>query len=231
MKNLRTSIIACAIALCFFPNLQAQTNAKSSSNIKLGGMNEMPSTLRTSMTATVGKQTQSIAIELVDNGCVILSPNQAFQVVEKTNSMTEISKAEFGEKVKGGKQTQGVTFGDRVNAGRQNGSVVSGAAGLLGGAIPGASIVSAAVSSVSNLANSGGASSAAYAATGKMAWTIKDDASTFELPQNLSDGDYELSFIIQKDNLKTQVRLGFSMVNGVLKTKHDTVKNSISNVR
>jgi hypothetical protein len=231
MKNLRTSIIACAMALCLFPNLQAQTNAKSSSNIKLGGMNEMPSTLRTSMNVTIGKQTQSIALALVDDGCVILSPNQAFQVVEKTNTMTEISRAEFGDRVNAGKQSQGVNFGDRVNAGRQKSGVVSGAAGLLGGAMPGASIVSAAVSSVSNLANSGGASSAAYAATGKMAWTIKDDATTFELPQNLSDGDYELSFIILKDTLKKQVRLGFSVTNGVLKTKHDTVKNSISNVR
>lgn len=225
MKILRTSITAFAIALCLFPNLQAQTNARS--GIKSGGMNEMPSTLRTSMNVTVGKQTQGIAITLVENGCVILSPNQAFQVIEKTNSMTEISRAEFGDRVNAGKQSQGVNFGDRVNAGSRNG-VVSSGAGLLGGAFPSASVVSAAVSSVSNM---GGASSAAYAATGKMAWTIKDDATTFELPNNLADGEYELSFIMLKDTLKTQVRLGFSMANGVLKTKHDTVKNSISNVR
>ena len=34
-----------------------------------------------------------------------------------------------------------------------------------------------------------------------------------------------------KDTLKTQVRIAFSNVNNALKTKHDTAKNSISNVR
>ena len=55
---------------------------------------------------------------------------------------------------------------------------------------------------------------------------------------NLQDGDYELTFIIAensknglKDTLKTQIRLGFTLEKGVLKTKHDTMKNSISNVR
>ena len=61
----------------------------------------------------------------------------------------------------------------------------------------------------------------------------QSDAS-LELP----DGDFELAFVIVekatsglKDTLKTQVRIGFSIENGVLKSKHDTAKNSVGNIR
>jgi hypothetical protein len=54
----------------------------------------------------------------------------------------------------------------------------------------------------------------------------------------LPDGDYEISFKVVekatsglKDTLKTQVRIGFNLQGNVLKTKHDTAKNSISNIR
>ncbi len=201
-------------------------------------MNEMPSSLRTSMNVTVGKQTMTVAI--IDGGCVIsMPPHKAYKVNSATNTMTEISQAEFGDRVNAGKQSQGVNFGDRVNAGlQQAGSVVSGAVGMLGGAMPVASIVSAAISSGSSMVN-GGASSAAYAATGRTSgWDLKTNQTKLQLPDNLPDGDYELTFVIAekatsglKDTLKTQVRLGFSLEQGVLKTKHDTVKNSISNVR
>ena len=46
---------------------------------------------------------------------------------------------------------------------------VIGGAELLGNAVPGAGIVSAAVSSVGNTGTTGGASSASYAATGRTA--------------------------------------------------------------
>mgnify|MGYP000384927000 CR=1 FL=1 len=52
------------------------------------------------------------------------------------------------------------------------------------------------------------------------------------------DGEYELVFVIVekatsglKDTLKTQVRIGFTVENNVLKTKHDTAKNSVGNIR
>ena len=49
------------------------------------------------------------------------------------------------------KQSQGATFGERVNVGlQQAGSAVASGAALVGGVIPGAGIVSAAVSSVTN---------------------------------------------------------------------------------
>jgi hypothetical protein len=58
----------------------------------------------------------------------------------------------------------------------------------------------------------------------------------------LADGEYQLAFVIVekvvekatsglKDTLKTQVRMGFTVEKGVLKTKHDTAKNSVGNIR
>jgi hypothetical protein len=236
MKNLIQSMVVIAVALCGTSNANAQTQAKTSSNIKLGGMNEMPSTLRTSMTGTVGKQTLAIAIS--EEGGVVSIASQAYNINTTNKTITGISQSEFKQKELKGKQTNAVNFGDRVNAGlQQAGSVVSGAAGMLGGAMPGASIVSAALSSGSSMVN-GGASSAAYAATGRSAsWTLNGTDTKMNLPENLPDGDYELTFVIVeynkgglKDTLKTQVRMAFTMVGNVV-TKHDTAKNSISNVR
>ena len=90
----------------------------------------------------------------------------------------------------------------------------------------------------------GGAAAASYArkgkvvnpATGTKVWEIKDNDCDAVLP--LSDGDYVLEFVIVekatsglKDTLKTQVRLAFSSISNVLKTKHDTAKNSVGNIR
>ena len=54
----------------------------------------------------------------------------------------------------------------------------------------------------------------------------------------LPEGAFEFAFVIVekatsglKDTLKTPVRIGFTIENGVLKTKHDTVKNSVGNIR
>ncbi len=126
---------------------------------------------------------------------------------------------------------------------------------LLGGALPGGSIVSAAVSSVGNLAGGGGgggAAAASYAATGRMVdgaaiSTRSDTPGVIDVIDPLSDGDYLLTVVVEKratglkDTLKTQVRgpqsqrvrivLGFSVEAGVLKTKHDTAKNSVGNIR
>jgi hypothetical protein len=93
-----------------------------------------------------------------------------------------------------------------------------------------------------------GAAAASYAATGKMAkpdsgiqvLKIQDDESAAVL--DLADGEYELTFVIVekvvekatsglKDTLKTQVRMVFTVENSVVKTKHDTAKNSVSNIR
>ena len=125
----------------------------------------------------------------------------------------------------------------------------------LGAALPGGSIVSAAVSSVGNLAGSGGgAASASYAATGRMAAGGKEALATksttpgvIDVIDPLVDGDYKLTLVIEKasnglkDTLKTQVRaaapqrleitLVLTVQGGVLKTRHDTAMNSIRNLR
>jgi thiamine monophosphate kinase len=90
---------------------------------------------------------------------------------------------------------------------------------------------------VGNLAGGagGGAAAASYAATGKMTkadsgkkvWKIQDDESDAAL--ELVDGEYELKFIVTqkaisglKDTMKTQVLIGFSLENGVVKPKQYT---------
>ncbi len=127
-------------------------------------------------------------------------------------------------------------------------------ASLLGGALPGGAIVSAAVSSVGNLAGGGGgAAAASYAATGRMSAeetplrASLNPQGEIDVLDPLADGDYVLAVVVEKatsglkDTLKTQVRaamtpqvrieVGFSVEAGVLKTRHDTAKNSIGNIR
>jgi hypothetical protein len=204
MKNLKKSFIALTIALSCLSNTEAQTNAKTQGHIKLDGVKGESTHARTSMTATVGKQNMQVAI--IDGGCVIsFPPHKAYRVNTANNTMVEISQAEFG---------------DRVNAGlQQAGRVVSSGAGMLSGSMPGGSIVSAALSAGSSMVN-GGASSAAYASTGRTAgWDLKLTDARLQLPANLPDGDYELTFVIadqSKNGVKTQINLALTLSNSAL---------------
>lgn len=162
-----------------------------------------------------------------------------------------------------GKQTQGATFGERVNAGlQQAGSAVASGAALVGGVIPGAGIVSAAVSSVTSLSNQAGspAASAGYAATGVvnlgsggggMSTTVgggggsvtTGGVSSPNLSQGVASNDVgmannSIADMTKQNAQMMQVQIAmqrenqmFTSVSNVLKTKHDTVKNSISNIR
>ncbi len=207
--------------------------------------NGMPN--RISMNVTVPKQTQGatfgekvnagkINITLVEGGCLVLfSSDQGYLINTANKSIKELSAQECK------------SFGEKVNAGlHAAGGALAQGASLLGGALPGGAIISAAVSSVGNLAGGagGGAAAASYArkgkvvnpATGTKVWEIKDNDCDAVLP--LSDGDYVLEFVIVekatsglKDTLKTQVRLAFSSISNILKTKHDTAKNSVGNIR
>ena len=222
MKIFDKSNIAAIFILVFFTSLQAQESQK----IEPINNNGMPN--RISMNVTVGKQTQGatfgekvkgkINVTLVDDGCVILfSTGEGYRVSGTNKTITALTSDEAR------------TFGERINQGLQAAGGSKRTA-ILGGALPGGTIISAAVSSVGNLAGGagGGAAAASYARTPSKVYKIQDaDANTIiELP----DGEYELSFIL-KDTLKTQVRIGFSAENGVLKTKHDTAKNSVGNIR
>jgi hypothetical protein len=235
MKSMNTLILASAFAVSAFVAGHAQDARKDA-------MNSMPN--RISMNVTVPKQTQGatfgeraqagkINITLIENGCVVLfSSGTGYLVNTKAGAVNELSSTEYA------------AYAKRVNQGlHAAGSAVAQGAALLGGAIPGGAIVSAAISSVTSLSNApGGAASASYAKTSRAG---QPDQGSFRIPDDkaetvleLPDGEYELSFVILekassglKDTLKTQVRLGFSSVSNVLKTKHDTVKNSINNVR
>ncbi len=140
----------------------------------------------------------------------------------------------------------------------QGTALLQGAAGasLIGGALPGGSVLSAAVSSVSSLAGSGGGAAAAYAATGRsaapgpLASRTREDGG-IDVTEPLGDGDYALTLIVEKatgglkDTLKTQVRMAapaaapsrvslrfvFSVADGALHARPDSSENSMTEVK
>jgi hypothetical protein len=215
------------------PENTSDANAQKSVNNINGGMPN-----RISMNVTVAKQTQGatfgekvnsgkINVTLVEGGCVVLFPSkEGYRVNTSDKSINELSRNES------------IAFGEKVNQGlHAAGSALSQGASLLGGALPGGAVISAAVSSVGNLAGGagGGAAAASYAATGKISKSnsgkttqkIQDDESDVIL--ELQDGEHELTFVIVekatsglKDTLKTQVRIGFTIENGVVKPKQYT---------
>jgi len=256
MKNLKTTIFATVLVLCCLTNVKAQESkivkeksAKSTSvtvnnsggaiqesNIN-GVNNAMPN--RISMNVTVAKQTQGttfgekvnagkINVTLVEGGCIVLfSSNEGYRVNTAEKNIKELSKNESA------------AFGEKVNAGlHAAGSAIGQGASLLGGAMPGGSIISAAVSSVGSLAGAGGGAAAASYARSSETKVLKIQDNQNEAVLDLADGEYELVFVViekgssgLKDTLKTQVRMGFTVEKGVLKTKHDTAKNSVGNIR
>jgi len=183
---------------------------KSVNNINGG----MPN--RISMNVTVPKQTQGatfgekVQSGFVDGNCVVLFPNkQTFQVNSAGNKVTLLSSSETS----------------KVNAGLHSaGGAIAQGASLLGGALPGGAVISAAVSGYSN---------------GKVIWQVRDAGNEFKMPSNLSDGEYELAMTMDgasKDAAKVQVFFGLLVEGGTYKvvaarTKHDTAKNSVGNIR
>ncbi len=192
-----------------------------------------------SLNIKVGKQTQSktfgekvasgITVSLTDNGCIILFPDNGFRVNTTNNTIEQLS------------MTEQSGFGEKVNQGLQNGAAALTQGTLSGGVLPGGSIVSAAVSGVGNT-KGGGAASASYAKTGdkkkKKIWHSDGKDDNCDGLKTLPDGDYEFECVIEQkstqDSEKTirkLITIGFSSSSNVLKTRHETAKNSISNVR
>ena len=159
------------------------------------------------------------------------------------------------------KQTQGATFGEKVNAClHAAGGALAQGASLLGGALPGGAVISAAVSSVGSLAGGagGGAAAASYAATGVTSFgggsggaavggsPISVGAGSAAGP-NLTAGagtngmgamNNDIASMSAQNNQMLQVQMAmqrentmFSSISNVLKTKHDTAKNSVGNIR
>jgi len=184
---------------------------KSINNINNG----MPN--RISMNVTVPKQTQgatfgekvSAGLHAAGGSFVIFPNKQAFLIEASKNKVSEMNNSEVA-KVQAGLQAAG-------------GALAQGAS-LLGGALPGGAVISAAVSSYGS---------------GKVIWQVRDAGNEFKMPSNLSDGEYELALTLDgasKDAAKAQVYFGLLVERGTYKvvaarTKHDTAKNSVGNIR
>jgi hypothetical protein len=205
---MKKNLLLLSFALGAFQLAFAQTE-KSINNINNG----MPN--RISMNVTVPKQTQGATFgEKVNaglhsaGGSYVVFPNkQAFLITQ--NKVAEMTSSEVA----------------KVNAGlHATGSALAQGASLVGGALPGGAVISAAVSSYGN---------------GKVIWQVRDAGNEFKMPSNLSDGEYELALTmdgISKDAAKVQVYFGLQVEGGTYKvvaanTKHDTAKNSIGNIR
>jgi hypothetical protein len=169
---------------------------------------------RISMNVTVPKQTQGATFGEKVNaglhaaGSYVIFPNKQAFLISK-NNVSEMPSSEVG----------------KVNAGlHAAGGAIAQGASLVGGALPGGAVISAAVSSYSS---------------GKVIWQVRDAGNEFKMPSNLSDGEYELALTLDgasKDAAKVQVFFGLLVEKNTYKvvaarTKHDTAKNSIGNIR
>lgn len=157
------------------------------------------------------------------------------------------------------KQSQGVDFGQRMQAGLSNatGALASGV-GLLGNALPGAGIVSAAISSVSS--HIGGASSGSYAASGMVnvgggtginttvggnngGPMVGGAGPSANFGAGVSSNDVgmgnqaiagmsgEMSSMLKLQYQMQRENMTYTSISNVMKGKHDTVKNTIQNAR
>ncbi|WP_072755391.1 hypothetical protein [Thermomonas hydrothermalis] len=114
-------------------------------------------------------------------------------------------------------------------------------AAQVGGVIPGAGIVSAVVSSGLSNMPGGTAASAGYARVSGQALPLSSKTvapGRIDVTEPLAEGEYLLTLVVQPPAAAgeapgRQVRIvqAFEVKAGRLKTKHDTAKNSISNIR
>lgn len=242
-----------AIGLAVTALMSAPTHASGINGISNG----MPN--RISMNVTVPKQTQgatfgekvnaglhaaggavaqgaalSLVIECGQAACVVMLPDGGGYRADLQRRRVEVLKSNK-------------TGDPDANAARAIGQGAS----LVGGALPGGSIVSAALTAVSAPSRPGSGAAASDAATGRAGGRASlpshIEGAAIDVLEPLSEGDYALTLVVEKatsglkDTLKTQVRtaapqrvqieLGFKVEAGVLKTRHETAKNAIGNIR
>lgn len=170
-----------------------------------------------------------------------------------------VSPARISTNFSVGNQTQNRSFGEKLSVGLQQGAnAIASGASVLGGVLPGSGIVSAAISSVTSHL---GTSSAGYAASGITAATgsgtinstvgagsmggtiasgstagvnfnngaVSNDVGFGNSATASMSGDMsnmlKMQYQMQKENIT------YTGISNVLKTKHETTKNSISNIR
>ncbi|MDQ3267046.1 MAG: hypothetical protein M3Y59_25895 [Myxococcota bacterium] len=156
------------------------------------------------------------------------------------------------------RQTAKSDFGDRIQAGlSQAAGVLANGAAMAAPFIPGGAVVSAAVSSLNTMGQQMTAGSSAYAATGVTSLNTTvggagtsvagggvggignslpgaggvGAGSTGSMNVGMSDSASELGKMLQVQMQVQKENQVFTTVSNVLKTRHDTVKNTISNVR
>jgi len=121
------------------------------------------------------------------------------QVAAKINDINGSMPNRISMNVTVAKQTQGATFGEKVNSGLQAaGSAIAQGATLVGAALPGGSIISAALIKVDSEDKE---------------WEVKNQGNSFALPENIEPGDYNLFIVVStgtgtSDLLRTRIRLG-----------------------
>ena len=140
------------------------------------------------------------------------------------------------------RQSQGKSFGEKINDGASVAATNIGqGAALVGSSIGGSSIISAAISSVNSLSH---ASAAPYAANGVLNSPLSATNNQTN-PANLlaginssGVGTTDIAEMSKQNAQMLQVQIAmqrentmFSSISNVLKTKHDTAKNSIQNIR
>jgi hypothetical protein len=168
------------------------------------------------------------------------------------NRIDQQTPARMSTTVTVGRQTAKTDFGDRVQAGlNAAASAVSQGAALAAPLLPGSSIVSAAVSGITNMTQntaSGAVAGGAYGqyqgsltttvAGANLGGTGMGTGSSTPTQGTGSGGDAALAHSMDENRemLNLQIAMQrentvFTTVSNVLKVRHDTVKNSISNVR
>lgn len=180
----------------------------------------------------------SIVIECGQAACAVMLPDGSGYRADLQRRRVEVLKSNK-------------TGDPDANAAR---GVVGRGATMLGAALPGGAIVSATVSSVGSLAGSGGAAATSHAASGRKLEGGKESLATatrapgeIDVLDPLADGDYLLTLVVRTGAGVARERRGghpfsggpgtvhieirFGVEAGVLKTRHDTAKNSIANIR
>jgi len=249
MRAMKTTLLASGLAALL---VLGGTHASGINGINGG----MPN--RISMNVTVPKQTQGATFgEKVNAGLhaagSAVAQGAASVIVECGEAACAVAFPD-GDGYRADLQVMTLSPLDVGQAAGLRKGVVEQGASLLGGALPGGGILSAAVSSVGNLAGGGGAAAASYAkfVHGDIRQPVvlgsaRRDASQIDVLDPLVDGNYVLTLVVQrassglKDTLKTQVRtrapqqvqivLAFSVEAGVLKARHDVALNAIRNLR
>lgn len=90
---------------------------------------------------------------------------------------------------------------------------MSQGASLLGGALPGGAIISAAISNANG---------------GATIWEIKVTGNEFQIPSNLPNGIYELTVKLDagsKDAAKKQIQFGIALADGVYQVNSSRISN------